>query len=336
MQLGTRHVAARFATIVLILTACSHPHARTPLVNRGVIIPPALSGAALVWKDAWLDDGSHTGNHVRVHGPTTRIVGDVVAFPLLVDHGDTVLVTPIPWTDGYCTDQLWKLGAYAIELTVRREDLAPVTAHEVTRTFDDGTSITLRAGVPLGASDPREVRVDGFRFSLAFGAGDDADYSFAPSRDLTRKDAPFAGTIETGAKLHYGDREIDDFPSPTPVETATPSAGGTMIELSSRCARLKLLARPDDVKRHAFGRPMGGDGGTSYSGSYAEKDAVVYWPDGRVAGRLREKDQIGPSVGEHGGHTCYAKTLSSDPADGKLIVCFDPKDVGTETSWSGY
>jgi hypothetical protein len=134
-----------------------------------------------------------------------------------------------------------------VRLFVRRADLAPVLAKPFTKSFGDGTSITLAVGTPVLATDAGtyvvslhgdELEVDVPPASVGFA------YATAKSRTMVIAGQTLAIAPATQAKL--GDRAFALTASEgAPIERRGES---TLVALDTGCASVRVLVPSAGLK----------------------------------------------------------------------------------------
>lgn len=116
-----------------------------------------LKGNVLVWHDAMLlAEPSETARTLQLatfEGPRKDKVGHAVVMRVVAGKGSFVEVElagdeGCSWSRTVVPDDLAR-----VRMFVRRADIAPVIVKPFTKTFADGTSITLGIGTPVVATD---------------------------------------------------------------------------------------------------------------------------------------------------------------------------------------
>lgn len=327
-----------------------------------------LSGYVLVWGDAWLGDGGAAGaggivyvdpdqeatgarvprpNRARLTDDTSRPLAGVYVMKVVADHGATLELQNVPESerDRHCYQGLTGLDQVALTLHVARADLAPTTPREITKTYPDGTAVTLRAGVALGpAAARRAVLADGVNLSLPL---DDRDVGLAyePSVALDADDQAALGEIMAAqdAKLRFGDGEVGAREHPMQVSKQEPAGADVLVTLPLPCLELRVLTSPDKIGDDSW--IEAGVGVPAWSTHAARAGATIYWPDGRVAGKTIAETPLVRSDAEweeqalgvtrmSSGYSCYWLRVrdpdgTQDPVEveSMLRVCFSGKDV---------
>lgn len=129
----------------------------------GTIDPPSapdtgtLRGNVLVWHDANLyTDASETASSIQlatVDGARKEHLGNVLALKVVSTKGAFVEVELTGQQDCAPSRVVVPDDLARVRLFVRRADLAPVLVKSFTKSFDDGTSISLAPGTPVLPTD---------------------------------------------------------------------------------------------------------------------------------------------------------------------------------------
>lgn len=323
----------RWTAVLLMLTACAGKS--TPASSVTSAPPARLDGYVLVWSDAWIGHGDNVG---RVEAPSGRETGDVKSWKIVSDDGERLQVQNVRSSDtlpDHCYSYIPELEDYELTVTVARADLVPVTRREVVESFDDGTSITLRAGVALGPPAPeRAVAIGGLRFSMPI---DDADagwtYWPTPAYDWlpgSREDET-EGFLDRAAVLRFGgNRRIEGPGGWRDVYGRVDGPKGAQVTLPEQCGVYRVFVdpshigvRPDSDLASVTGPPR------PRTGWVASAATTVTWPDGTVAGKVVSDTELFGEPTIIDARTCYRKRLHWATSeedfpreDGTLLLCF--------------
>jgi hypothetical protein len=141
-----------------LLLISSSALASSKLDPVGAAEAQVLKGNILVWHDATLlaepSDTARTLQLATFDVPRKDRVGHVVAMKVIAGKGAFVevelaaLEEECTWSRVVLPDDLAR-----VRLFVRRADIAPVLVKPFTKTFPDGTSITLAPGTPVMPTD---------------------------------------------------------------------------------------------------------------------------------------------------------------------------------------
>ncbi|MBA2544116.1 MAG: hypothetical protein H0V17_31015 [Deltaproteobacteria bacterium] len=118
---------------------------------RGPEPTAKLAGTVLVWNDAtfYLDaDDKASTQLATIAGPRKDHVGQVVPLRVVSTTGDFVEVESVVGTDCTWTKLPQPEDLTKLRLFVKRSDLAPVVVKPFTKTWPNGTSLAVRAGLP--------------------------------------------------------------------------------------------------------------------------------------------------------------------------------------------
>jgi hypothetical protein len=210
----------------------------------------ALRGYVLVWHDApFYADASDTSAHIRVAALPARKAGHAVPMHVVSTSGAFVEVEPVDdvhctWSRLATTDDIAQL-----KLFVKRSDLAPVITRPHAKKFADGTSISLKAGVPVVAQADgwyaAALRGDELPVEVPAAA---VGWSYTPERTkaitaITGRD--FALAPRT--KVTLGERTVvlTDAPTASSVERRGATA---LYAMEDRCVAATVAAPGANVR----------------------------------------------------------------------------------------
>jgi len=236
--------------------------------------------------------------------------------------------------DAHCPDPRLALDAFRLRLHVPVRSLVPVTAREVTQSFDDGTSVRIARGVPLenlGRGDLHRARLGELSTVVRLAARDvgtrylpSAAPEAATPTGLLAIDALRAGVPILGSTGHVQSSE-----GRGDVAVFAREAHGSelLVELRPRCAALRVRVPP-----HVVSDSIGSAAATALAPSaappFVEPGAHIFWPDGRDAGTITRRVSAGEEVEAEGELRCFARALHpSEPTD--IVLCFRRTDVFT-------
>ena len=146
----------RFLACSLLLVS-AHAFAASKIDPAGAAEAQILRGNVLVWHDATLfAEPSETARTLQLatfDAARKHRVGHVVPMKVIAGKGPFIEVElagdeDCTWSRVVVPDDLAR-----VRMFVRRTDLAPVLVKSFTKTFEDGTSISLDVGTPLVATD---------------------------------------------------------------------------------------------------------------------------------------------------------------------------------------
>lgn len=258
----------------------------------------------------------------------------------------------------HCYGTASGLAGLDVHLFVRASDVAPVTPRAVRRAFDDGSAVTLVAGVGL---EPRgrnrfDARVRGasLRVELApdqvatrYGVTE----PIAVSRESIALLAPGAsvdlgrgGRIETETAdraqrasrgvvtfdaSETGRRSADGPPRTQLAVQATTTTGGHIAAtVRSSCLEATGWVRGRDLTTERPARAAADLG--EHRGTTVRAGAALYWADGTRAGRAADVATLDGAPRPNGARTCFDHPLRADagtagrPADDDVLtLCVD-------------
>jgi hypothetical protein len=317
------------ACLLLLTLGCAATPRPAPLApeDSWVLLDPA----APLFADPDAGAPSISAASSEVAALRLRAQGAFRLYRLVCDAGDWLEVeTPGP-VDDQCADPAPELLSLRLRLFARAADAARVTIRRVRLAFDDGTSATLLAGVPLsseGVAFPAELAL---RATLPadslgrwFTGGGRLDLSgrerYVPEDRLdmlTVGGVPLRPLPERGAG---GPGVFDSRPVPS----------GTLLLLRTRCAELQaLVAAAELVKPIPKSPDLPSEKGPELKPPIARAGATIYWPSGRVAGELRRDVDFLDEAAGAGGHRCFRFTPRHKHGDGegRLTLCFDASAI---------
>jgi hypothetical protein len=141
----------------LLLLISSHALAGSKIDPPSASEATALRGNVVVWHDALLyaepSEGARTLQLATLDGARKDQVGHVVALKVVGGKGGFVEVELTGQQDCTLSRVVVPDDLARVRMFVRRADLAPVLMKPFTKSFADGTSITLAAGTPVAATD---------------------------------------------------------------------------------------------------------------------------------------------------------------------------------------
>lgn len=147
----------RLAYSLPLLLISSHAFAGTKIDPPSAPETSVLRGNVLVWHDAMLyaeaSESSRALQLATFEGARKDQVGHVVALKVVAGKGPFIEVEltgqqDCTWSRVVVPDDLAR-----VRMFVRRADLAPVLVKPYSKSFADGTSISLAAGTPVLATD---------------------------------------------------------------------------------------------------------------------------------------------------------------------------------------
>ncbi len=289
-------------------------------------------------------------------GRYTERIGPFFVMRFVGEHDGWVELATIPTfraTD-HCYPTVRALDGMDLHLFVRRDDLAPVTASRVERTFDDGTALRLVSGVGLEARGPR--RYD------AFVRGATLRVELAPSEVATRYQPSerialprsAAGLLAGGIRVEFGRggrlvterasrpragaarrgvvdfsvddtrRSFDDGPARASLIVEGPLGRGRSVA-TVRNACVEVVGQIDarSVTNERPSRSIDAPG--THDGTSLRPGTALFWPDGSRAGHVVEGATLDGSPRIDGGRACFDHPLRAggSGADETLTLCVD-------------
>jgi hypothetical protein len=224
-----------FAYSLLLLAS---PAFASKLAPTGAADSETLRGNVLVWHDASLftqaDETAQSVKLATFDVPRADRVGHVVAMKVVSAKGAFVEVELVgdddcTWSHVVVPDDLAR-----VRLFVRRADLAPALVKPFTKSFPDGTSITLAPGTPLVATDTGthviSWRGDELEVDVPSGS---VGHSYRPSRAESVMSAGQTLAVAKTTKATVGERALALTAwNASPVERRGES---TVVALEDRC-----------------------------------------------------------------------------------------------------
>jgi hypothetical protein len=316
----------RLALLAIVcVTACAGT------TNGGDVAPPPHPAAAtpespperrfaLVWGNAYVYEApSPDAKKARVRSFPDNArndnVGAVWPVEVLDDDvaGDMVKIRTLGGEDaGHCHRGPSFLHAFAVELYVSRDDLAPVTSAPTAGAFEDGTWVAVRPGVAV--SPKRTAVVDGLRVPLPAAAEVGSTYSVAPRFDTRRIEQ------QTRSPLFVGGVEIEeDALTSVPVWRTDDGVGGVNVSVVTGC--VQALARaptaPQLVPHHPVDARDAASPNVPKSAKHFGTGTPLTFRDGRPAGKTVDA-MASVLHDEVGDRLCFQRSLT-DPQPGDVM-----------------
>lgn len=257
------------------------------------------------------------------------------AFALFLrgqEQGEFVSVLPVAEAPrGYsCASPPASLAPFAITLWVRKSGLARVTTRRVRTEFEDGTTMTVAAGVVLHDGD--RVRVDPPIDLKANVPSDAVATSFfaQPSFDSDRgfSIGLIEGSFRLGGK-EWGAEVLEDHRS---VYARRASSKGPLLSLRTRCAQYEVLANGEPEDLGVGGLGMMGTGAGYGTCDYAPSGVPVYFASGVRAGVTRKALRVPANAGKD--RVCFRPSLAEDGGEHQqggirsyVELCVARKDI---------
>jgi len=253
-----------------------------------------------------------------------------------------VATLPVFRAAEHCYPTVSGLEGLDLRFYVRRADVAPVTARQVRQTFEDGTSLTIVAGVGVVARGRNhyDAMVRGATVRLDLGAADLAA-RYRPigkipvSRSSNALLAPGARvdfgnggrlTAEAGRRARGGGGGHvvsfsvadtrrsggggDDGPPRAPLAVEQPPTtqrGRSLAFVRNSCLELNGFVNSRDLTMDREGRPAVDLG--SHHGTSLNPGTMLYWPDGSRAGRVADNAALDGAPREQGPRVCFDHPL---------------------------
>jgi hypothetical protein len=321
----------RFLSCVLLLTlGCGAAQRTAPAApdDSWVLLDPA----ALLFAEPSEGAASIRAASSEVAALRLRARGELGLYRLVRDAGDWLEVeTPGPVED-QCADPAPELLAFRLRLFARAADAARVTTRRVRLAFDDGTSVTLLAGVPLSSEGVALPAQLGLHAALPadsvgrwFTGGGRLDLSgrerFVPGERLDML------TVGGVPLRPLPDGRVAGGPG---VYDSHAVPAGTLLLLRTRCAELQALGNGELVKPISKSADSSSESPPELKPPIARAGATVYWQSGRVAGELRRDiDFLDEAVGA-GGRRCFRwspRRKHAANVEGRLTLCFDAASI---------
>lgn len=253
-------------------------------------------------------------------------------FRLIADQGEWLTVESMgdasPFDSVGCHATTWSLRGLKLRFHVRRDDVFPVLTKPIELTYNDGTAVTLKPGVAMGATDQpgrRWVHVNGLELVVSVPdefigmsyepenyfdapALDDADSVFLEP-DVYREQAlKFANGKAIGPRLPRSvakniARVLER------VIVIAERGDDRLIELRKNCVKVRALVAAkyvsgsDATMAGILGSLSGfaGFDGVPRAGS----GSVTFWRGGRHAGYVMQSFGFHDEVAADGERRCF-------------------------------
>lgn len=340
-------LGAMFLVLVVAVAAPAPPVGAQDgafvLVKRSAFLHAQPDARAEKVRDAW---GTRWAQRL----------GPFVVARFVAERGDWVEVATIPSfrATEHCYGTIPGIEGLDLRFFVRAADVAPVTATRITRSFDDGSRITLLPGVGLQSRGRNryEASVRGASVRVELQASEigrryDAGTKLSATRMIgllhpgasmslandvriqteagPRRPRAASGTITfTAADARGGGGEP---PRAVFAVDAPPQATGPRITATIRtdCLEATGIIRGNDITRDRPTRPAADVGG--HRGTSLQLGTALYWPDGAQAGRVAAPAALDGSPTPAGPKICFdhpLRTTAGRPgADETLTLCVD-------------
>jgi len=285
-----------------------------------------VDGEVLVRDEAWLHIHP-SADAPRVRRSSSSAVDGVTRWRVLADRGEWIEVEPAPSSDRpftWCVAAEPTLELWGVRLHVRREALAEVTTGEVRRSWEDGTSLVLVPGVPVGpasADGSRPVRVQGLPLVARFEP-EELGWSFTsrPSPSLASMGRDLQRYLVEGATPTLAGQPVL-LPEPD-GETTRPQRierheAGWLVHHAGSCHQVVLLAASHEVVVTDYVEPMGGEGIPRREPElehWVPEGTPVLGPDGTPAGEVRSP-RVVPDGEVEGELRCTRLVLGPEAVD---------------------
>jgi len=286
------------------------------VLGTGTAIAQPLEHEVLVWQDARLflapNDKAEVIALAALAKPRARSVGMVVQMHVVAESGGFVEVTPV-----FSTCNLW--GGLTVDrrldrlrLFVRRSDLAPVVSKRWSQTFDDGTSLALVPGEPIGERDANgrtvALSLDGGSapVELTVNIPDDSiGRSFTPTADARPDsyDEPVRWTVATRTVTLAGRALAFDHSLPL-LTKVTYRGDRALLPYDLGCE--ELVASVPRGQVHAYkpeapslvGSLHGDHRDLSHASAVLPAGTPLATPAGRAVAVVREDFDVTPGAGQ--------------------------------------
>ncbi len=244
----------------------------------------------------------------------------------------------------HCAGQIHELGGLKLRLFVPDTARVLATSREVTLSYADGTSITLKPGVPLFPKESPPgmmlAHTSGLSFSIA-PPQDAVGKSFAPAPffDVPKEPALLVPSkaVAKGA-LRYGETAWLTQPGALAnvewVSAVRPAGDQVLATIVKQCARFEVKVQKDELDSPAsVSGLLGMLRDSNQDGPRLRAGAALVWPEGTPAGTVAEDTGFATEVPGPPGTRCFKKPLRYFAKDDTpkpwsyLEVCARPEDV---------
>lgn len=255
----------------------------------------------------------------NVGGQTITLGEQHTTLKKLGEKGGWVHVEANGPTKGSCVSSAWKLGELTLKMWVPKSKLTTVTRSRVTTAHDDGTRVTVAAGVPLKKVSGQHFAVlGGVRWPLNPEASE-IGKSFEPAPLTSAKGTWMlaSGDLKIGGRP-VGKTAGEGFRVTNEINVDGQTRHRIVRHCLSAIVQGKLAEPESDSVGGILGSLMGGGGGEHWS---IASNSKVFWPDGTLAGHFRTSgwlavDEATPKNG---------KLCGLFGNDDDIEACFDPK-----------
>ncbi len=249
------------------------------------------------------------------------------AYRLIKTDGNWMQVETIPGKEKQCVDSLSNFRKLRVRFWTKKNEAFPVLLQKVTTSFQDGTGYTLLPGLPVGtmpsAAHRRWITHHNVQFVATIPTNKIGWYypvAITPkgevSTDRFLVDSDLKSGLVVMGPLRLDKRSGRHFSSMN-VEVIEAKDEQSLVKSTQRCSQLLAIA---PRTTGAVGGLSGGGGGSNKT---LKPETLLYWPDGKIAGRTSETINL-PKTESSGSRECFEKTYSYRRNDiRKLKLCFD-------------
>jgi hypothetical protein len=215
----------------------------------------------------------------------------------------------------------------AVRAWVPEAALVPVVSEDVLVEHADGTGLRLLPGTPVLDEG---AWLDGQLVPLPAGGRTALEYGGeAPrlQREHGAQRLPWSTAGSLGGEPFTLRQPAYDHNDALTVTSVIPHGEGSLVTLSERCGELRLLAPAAEPAAELSG-VLGGISGWGADTEWVtlRVGALVYWEDGRPAGRV-VRDHIVAEAELYGTSMRCVETKLGSAEDLKIPLCFDPADL---------
>ena len=236
---------------MVVLSLSKWVYAAAPATDDRVEPPGAgetetLHGNVLVWADAALytepSDTAMVIHAASLHGARKDNAGQVVPMHVVSCTKDGyVEVEPVDevdcaWSQLETADDLTR-----VRLFVKRTDIAPVVVDHFTKTFDNGTRVALRPGVPVvpTASGAYQLGVHGAGEIVIELPATSVGHAYTPDKTKALATADHEYELTPKTQVTLGDRTMVIGAHASAIEK---HGDTTLFSIQTRCVALDVNA----------------------------------------------------------------------------------------------
>ncbi len=334
--------------VVLLLAATPQQFV---LLKPGTVLrpPQGISASADTEHPACCDDATRT-----VVARFIADAGDLLEIETLGTEPDPLLHCGVTGEDNW--DFAQALASYRLRVFVDRAAVVPVLERTLRRSFSDGTSVVIGAGLPVDASEEGLLHFGRFQTTQRLtvpAKSSEVGTTYTPARirpgaaalrelmpgwrqEKTPSKSWFIASGDSLATVGHDGSALLTTGLSWPAARVTRIDGGVLVPLDdgacvklvAKASRADVFEAPEPVPprypRVSISLCVG------WSDTCVRPGSTVFWPDGRVAGTTAGDGLTRAFDAGLPGHQCFHVTLQG--VNGSLPLCLRDSDIRSAVS----